>query len=188
MGEAMSPELFSRLVGNAIVGLIFLAIGYAIARAIQKRRNSQVLPKAPIVVAAILALIGVITAVNRAAQEANRIEVRVVRQPANELTDAAITAEYAEGTKAYLLDNMRANVPADAGQITAGTAGVMIVDGRSIAVHHFAVNGEETIVSILGISGGELVRVTCFTGGGRVDYRAPECATAVHQALGVDLP
>jgi len=184
----MAPELFSRLVGSAIGGLIFLAIGYAIARAIQKRRNIQVLPKAPLVIAAILALIGVITAANRSVQEANRIEVKVVRQPSDELTDGAITAEYAEEIKAYLLDNMRANMPADAGEITAGTAGVMIVDGRPIAVHHFAVNGEETIVSILGISGGDLVRVTCFTGGGRVNYRAPECATAVHQALGVDLP
>lgn len=187
----VSEELFTRLFGNAVGGLLLLAIGYAIARGIQRRRKSEVLPKSPIVVAAIVALIAFGTAANRSlvsARDAEKTDAMVVRQPANGLTDAAITAEYAEEIKSYLLTNLRANAPADTGEITAGTAGVMIVDGRRIAVHHFAVNGDESIVLITGVGDGELVRVTCFVGSGNVDYRSPECASTVRKSLGLKLP
>lgn len=187
----MSPELFARLAGNIVGGLLFLAIGYAVARAMQRRRKSESLPKWPIAIGALVALVAVLPAVNRtfvAAEEANATEVKVVRQPANGVTDADITPEYAKEIEAYLLEGIRANMPVDAGEITTGNSSVMVVDGRRIAVNRFAVNGEEAIVSILGIKSGEIVRVTCFTGGGRVDYRVPECASMVRQSLGVELP
>ncbi len=187
----MSQDLIFRLAGNVVGGLLFLAIAYAVARALQKRRKSEDLPKFPIVVGIAVALIAVVPAVNRtlgAAQDAKRVDAMIVRQPANGLTDADITPEYAQELKAYLLENIQANMPTDAGKITGGAAGVMVVNGRRILVNRFALNGQESMVSIAGLVGREMVRVTCSTGGPRIDYRSPECASAIRQGLHVELP
>jgi hypothetical protein len=157
----------------------------------QRRRGHAKLPKTPLVIGAIAAAIAIGGAVSRTVTASGLLEAppepMVVRQPANGLTEADITPEYAAEIRDYLVEGTRANLPADAGLVSGRSATVMAVGEKRIGVVRIDA-GEGQIISIFGLRDKDVVRGTCVSLDGEADYRAPSCATAVQKSLGVELP
>jgi hypothetical protein len=180
------------MVGNIAGGVLCIGIAYAVARWMQRRGGHAKLPKTPIVIGVILAVIGVSGSLSRTLSASGileePIEPMVVRQPADGITEADITPVYAAELRDHLVERLRANLPAEAQMVAESSANIVAVGEKRIGVIRLGTAGEEGLVSVFGLQGGDLVRVTCAGSGAAADYRSPPCAAAIRNALGVELP
>jgi hypothetical protein len=118
------------------------------------------------------------------------IEPGIVRQDASgtTMTSVDITAEYAAKIQSFIIENFKKTKAFGLLTLEPGDVSVVGVNGQPVAIIRLRVDGEDTIVSIVGMQASDLVRITCAVDHGRADYHAPLCARAVQQNLGITLP
>ena len=148
------------------------------------------MPRWPLIIGGLVALLSITASVTRtiyAYYQTAPLKPMIMRQPAQGLTDADITPKYAEEVRESLISQTNAKIPEGTGEVGGGSAAVMTVGDRRFGVVLMAANGIESVVTVFGIRGDELVRVTCIEED-VADYRTPECASAIRGALDVQLP
>lgn len=173
-----------RVLGN----LIPLLAGLVAAFVIQKRKGVTPLPKWPIIIGAVLSVPAVVLTMSKALAKSTLapVEVMTAKQSANGLAPNELSYPYVEQIGKFLAAEMKRQVP-DAPAISPQPS-IIEKDGAKLGVLRMERSGVTPIVSVLGIRGSELIRVTCAVPDNRtVDYRDPACATALKKNFGTVL-
>ena len=180
----MSADLVFRLIGN----LIPLALGFGLASYLKQRKPGRKLPTWPILVGALISIpTFAINVLRPFAEQRTESKVQVMRvdEPANGMTSADMTPAFAQEAAKFLLEETKKRVP---GLEAQATSSVIEKGGKKLVVIRFSDGKVTRFISVIGISGDKIVRVTCgMTNSTNADVNSPECRNGLLADFGTTL-
>ena len=180
----MSEGLVFRLIGN----LVPLALGFGLASYLKRRKPGRKLPIWPILVGALISLPTFAINILRPLAEqraTSTAQVMRIDEPANGLTSADLTPAFAQEAAKFLLEETKKRVP---GLEAQATSSVIEKGGKKLAVIRFSDGKVTRLITVIGISGDKIVRVTCgVTNSPNADVNSPECRDALLADFGMTL-
>lgn len=183
MSETIAA-LIAQVIGAAILPIL---IGLAVAVYSKRKRNAARMPKGPLIIGGIFAVLLATNSMLQQFAENSRVRVMRFEQPAPGATEADITPDYLQQVSEATLAHLRKVEPES--PTTTSTA-IIEANGKRFGIIRFTTRGVTPVVAVLGLANGKLIKIICSRGDafgdlGNVDIRSVECAQALKSDFGI---
>ena len=177
--------LIARMFGAA---LLPIGIGWAIAISQKRRSNADRLPKAPLVVGAIVAaaVAGSSMVTQLSGNSEDTVQVTRLEEPAPDARETDLTTDYLDKVAAGAVAQLSRDVPDEP---TTTSSAVIEQNGRRLGVIRFKAGSKTPMIGVFGLVDRRFIKVFCAQGDvlGRladVDVHSPKCSNALKSAFG----